>query len=206
MFTITSWYQRPGLFSFFLFELTVDIVDLEQEFDLVFRGLAGKLVHCVQEFLVMMMVMVVVMLMVMVIVLMIQYIAMLHAGKKSSAASIINAHCHQHQCHRHHFEGYTWNEMDPLSSLSKIWNTRSTKKGWGENINHTALPLTRMSTAIKRMLTWSLVWYFSSTELRGYLRFSTGRCFWNQWGWSLHGLLQTSWTPAIRTLIATITN
>ena len=74
-------------------------------------------------------------------------------GKKSSAASIINAHSHQRQCHRHHFEGYTWNEMDPLSSLSKIWNTRSTKKGWGENINHTALPLTRMSTAIKRMLT-----------------------------------------------------
>ena len=98
--------------------------------------------------------MMMVMVMVMVIVLMIQYIAMLHVGeKKFSAASIINAHCHQRQCHRHHFEGYTWNEMDPLSSLSKIWNTRSTKKGWGENINHTALPLTRMSTAIKRMLT-----------------------------------------------------
>ena len=77
MFTITSWYQRPGLFSFFLFELTVDIVDLEQEFDLVFRGLAGKLVHCVQEFLVMMMVMVVV------IVLMIQYVAMLQVGGKN---------------------------------------------------------------------------------------------------------------------------
>ena len=64
-------------FFLFLFELTVDIVDLEQEFDLVFRGLAGKLVHCVQEFLVMMMVMV------MVFVLMIQYIAMLHVGEKN---------------------------------------------------------------------------------------------------------------------------
>ena len=26
---------------------------------------------------------------------------------------------------------WTWKEMDPLSSLSKIWKTRSTKKGWG---------------------------------------------------------------------------
>ena len=34
----------------------------------------------------------------------------------------------------------TWKEMEPLSSLSKIWNTRSTKKGWGEiraiNLSH----------------------------------------------------------------------
>ena len=36
--------------------LTVDVVDLEEELNLVFRCLASKLVHCVQEFLTPMMI------------------------------------------------------------------------------------------------------------------------------------------------------